>query len=63
MMTNVMIGLLADAARDARPDLWERAAGIVLDGLVARRDAPTPLPAPPLQEHELDATIRATARR
>jgi hypothetical protein len=35
----------------------------MLDGLVARRDAPTPLPAPPLEQDELEATIQATARR
>jgi AcrR family transcriptional regulator len=62
-MMNVMIGLLADAARETRPDLWERALGLMLDGLVARRDEPTPLRAPPLAENELDATIRGTARR
>ncbi len=62
-MINVMIGLLADAARERRPDLWERALGIVLDGLVASRDASTPLAVPPLNEDELDATIRGTARR
>lgn len=62
-MLSATIGMLADAARDVRPDLWERALGLVLDGLAARRDAPTPLPAPPLKEPELDATIRAGARR
>jgi AcrR family transcriptional regulator len=62
-MVNAMIGLLADAARETRPDLWERALGIVLDGMVARRDEPTPLPAPPLAQADLESTIRATARR
>jgi AcrR family transcriptional regulator len=62
-LLNIMLGLLADAARDTRPDVWERALGIVLDGLVSRRDAPTPLAVPPLEQDELEATIQAAARR
>jgi AcrR family transcriptional regulator len=62
-MINAMVGLLADAARDTRPDLWERASQLILDGLAAKRDAPTPLPVRPLDEGELDVMMRATARR
>ncbi len=62
-MLNATIGLLADASREVRPDLWERMLGIVLDGLAAQRDAPTPLAARALTEPELDATMRASARR
>ena len=61
-LVTMMIGLLADAARETRPDVWERALVLLLDGLVERRDAPTPLPAPPLSDDELVATSGATAR-
>jgi AcrR family transcriptional regulator len=44
-LIHLMVGSIADAARDVAPELWQRVLGIVLDGLVAERDAPTPLPA------------------
>jgi len=62
-MLNVMVGLLADAARDVAPEVWQRALGIVLDGLAAQRSEPTPLPAPPWTDDQLDVSIRNTVRR
>jgi AcrR family transcriptional regulator len=59
-MVNLMIGAIADATRDVAPDAWERFLGIVIDGLCQRRDAPTPLPAPPLDS---DQFATAMARR
>jgi AcrR family transcriptional regulator len=51
---NFMLGAAADLGGDVEPELWRRYAGILLDGLRARRDAPTPLAHGPLQPSQLD---------
>lgn len=47
-MVPLMIGAVADAARDVAPDVWERFLGLVLDGLSQSRAEPTRLAAEPL---------------
>jgi AcrR family transcriptional regulator len=54
-----MLDAVVDATRDIDPQTWRRALGIVLDGLAARRDEPTPLPADALDDGQLDAAMRA----
>ncbi|HEY4279936.1 MAG TPA: helix-turn-helix domain-containing protein [Conexibacter sp.] len=54
-----MLGSVLDFSHDVSPELWRRFFAIVLDGLRARRDAPTPLPAAALDEHQLDRAMAA----
>jgi AcrR family transcriptional regulator len=54
-----MIDAVVDATREVEPQAWQRALGIVLDGLAARRDGASPLPTGPLDEQQLDAAMRA----
>lgn len=56
-MLHLMLGAVADATREVAPELWRRYLGIFLDGMRAKRDAPTPLPCEPL-----DADRYAIAR-
>ena len=41
------------AAAAARPDIYRRVLGVVLDGLRPTRSGPTPLPVPPLTDADL----------
>jgi AcrR family transcriptional regulator len=54
-----MLGAVIDFTHDVAPETWRRILAIVLDGLRPRRDAPTPLPAPALDEPELDRAMDA----
>jgi AcrR family transcriptional regulator len=56
------IGFVADTTRDAAPDYWRRLLGIFLDGLATRRDAPTPLLAPPLDSEQFAASLHRRRR-
>lgn len=58
-LINMMLGTVADAARDTNPELWRRYLGLVLDGLRPGRTAPTPLPQPAPADEELDCTMQA----
>jgi AcrR family transcriptional regulator len=58
-LINMMVGTVADAARDTSPELWRRYRGLVLDGLRPARDAPTPLPQPAPGDDVLDSTMQA----
>ncbi len=63
-----LIGLTLAAGMDyishVNPDVWHRTLEIVLDGLRARRDQPTPLSVPALEPDELDRVLAArTAKR
>ena len=52
-----VVQIMLDAAgcfgRGTAPEQWRRQLGIVLDGLRARRDAPTPLPVEPMSPIDL----------
>jgi AcrR family transcriptional regulator len=52
MLTSVM-----DYTAEASPDVWRRQLTIVLDGLEARRDRPTPLPTKPLTGSQLEVAM------
>jgi AcrR family transcriptional regulator len=56
-MVHLMVGAVADATRDVAPDVWQRFLGIILDGMCARRDGPTPLPVEPLGREEFTAAM------
>lgn len=60
-----MLGALIDYTHEVDPEAWRRLLGIVVDGLRARRHAPTPLPRPPLDDADLDRAMAAwrTLRR
>jgi AcrR family transcriptional regulator len=55
----MMVDRVADTTRDASPDTWRRSLELILDGLAARRDTPSALPAPPLTDEQLDVAIAA----
>lgn len=57
-LINMMLSAVADASREANPELWRRYLALVLDGLRRERGAPTPLPQPPLGDEELDCAMR-----
>ncbi len=54
-----MLGAVVEYTRDVRPDAWRRYVVLVLDGLRARRDDATALPAASLGDAELDAAMAA----
>jgi AcrR family transcriptional regulator len=62
-LINLMVGSIGDATRDVAPDAWERFLGIVIDGLCQRRDAPTPLPAPPLDREQFATAMTRRGTR
>lgn len=53
-----VIGAVAECSRQTNPRLWRHYLTILLDGLRPRRDGPTPLPQPALDEAALDETMR-----
>lgn len=53
----LMLGTVLDFSRDIAPDLWRRYVALVLDGMRARRDDPSPLPEPALDQPQLDAAM------
>ena len=58
-LVQFMLGALIDYTGDVDPEAWRRMLGIVLDGLRTRRDGPSPLPRPPLDEAQMDRAMAA----
>jgi AcrR family transcriptional regulator len=58
-LIQLMLGAVIDFTHDVAPETWRRLLAIVLDGLPARRDAPTPLPARALDQGELERAMDA----
>jgi AcrR family transcriptional regulator len=54
-----MLGAVIDFTHDVAPETWRRVLAIVLDGLAARRDGPSPLPAPALDDAQLERAMDA----
>jgi AcrR family transcriptional regulator len=54
-----MLGAVIDFTHDVAPETWRRVLAIVLDGLAARREAPSALPAPALDDAQLDRAMDA----
>lgn len=61
-LMHFMVGFVADATRDVAPDYWQRTLQILLDGLCAGRDGPTPLPAPQLTGEQFAAAMSRRRR-
>ena len=49
-----MLGGIADATREVRPDVWRRYLELLLDGLRADRAEPAPFTVPPMEPLEMD---------
>jgi AcrR family transcriptional regulator len=60
-MLQFMVASAAIYAGDVGPDVWRRMFTIVVDGLRARRDAPTALPIGPLTHEQFEQAM-STAR-
>jgi AcrR family transcriptional regulator len=56
-MIHQAVSAITDVTRDVAPDYFERTLTLIVDGLAARRDAPTPMPAPPLDAGALVAIM------
>jgi AcrR family transcriptional regulator len=61
-LVQLMVGFIADRTRDVAPDYWERMVTILLDGMCPRRDAVTPMPAPPLEPEQFVASMASGKR-
>jgi hypothetical protein len=59
MLVSLMTGAVGDFSAGVEPQLWRRALVLQLDGLRARRDAPTPLPIGPLDAEQVDSAMAA----
>jgi AcrR family transcriptional regulator len=54
-----MLGAVIDFTHDVAPETWRRVLAIVLDGLAPRREGPSPLPAPALDDAQLERAMDA----
>ena len=58
-----MLAALVDYTGEVDALVWKRFLAIVLDGLAARRDAPSKLPRGPLDDEVFDTVVRAWKER
>jgi AcrR family transcriptional regulator len=61
-LVQFMVAALIDYTAEVDAGAWRRMLAIVLDGLRARRDGPSPLPRAPLDEAQLDRAMAAWRR-
>jgi AcrR family transcriptional regulator len=61
-MLELMLAGAIDFTRDAKPEIWRRMLGIVIDGLRADRRGPTPLGVKPMGPKELDQAMEREGR-
>jgi AcrR family transcriptional regulator len=59
LLVSLMTGAVADFSAGVEPQLWRRALALQLDGMRARREAPTPLPVGPLDQPQTDRAMAA----
>jgi AcrR family transcriptional regulator len=57
------IGEAADYTHEAAPDVWRRILCIAMDGLRPDRRRPSPMPVPPLDEEQVDCSMREWGER
>jgi AcrR family transcriptional regulator len=57
------IGEVADYTRDVAPQAWRRVLCIALDGLRPDRRRPSPMPVPPLDDEQVDCSMREWGQR
>jgi len=62
-MLHLMLGAVADFARDEDPQLWRRYVPILLGGLEPRRTGAEPLPHPPLDDERFEQAMARWHRR
>lgn len=55
-LIQIMLGAATQLTRTVSPGLWQRYLTLILDGLRASREAPTPLPHRALSQEEFDRT-------
>jgi AcrR family transcriptional regulator len=55
----MMLDTVVETTREAAPATWRRALELILDGLAAHREAPSPLPGRALTDDQLDAALAA----
>jgi AcrR family transcriptional regulator len=59
----LMLSTAADYAQDVNPRIWSRYLTLLIDGISARRDGTTPLPAPPLLPAEMETIMSQRSPR
>jgi AcrR family transcriptional regulator len=57
------IGEAADYTHEAAPDVWRRILCIAMDGLRPDRRRPSPMPVPPLDDEQVDCSMREWGQR
>lgn len=57
------IGEAADYTHEVAPEAWRRILCIALDGLRPDRRRPSPMPVPPLDDEQVDCTMREWGQR
>ncbi|MCW3033913.1 MAG: hypothetical protein QOK19_203 [Solirubrobacteraceae bacterium] len=57
------IGEAAEYTHEVAPEVWRRILCITMDGLRPDRRRPSPMPVPPLDEEQVDCTMREWGRR
>jgi AcrR family transcriptional regulator len=58
----MMISVTVEFGGQARPNLWRRYLAMLLDGLSVRRDEPSELPEPVLDDEDVEEAMRAWPR-
>jgi AcrR family transcriptional regulator len=61
-MLELMLAGAIEFTRDAKPDLWRRMLGIVIDGLKAGHRPPEPLQVTPMSNKELEQAMERSGR-
>jgi hypothetical protein len=58
----MMISVTVEFGGEARPDLWRRYLTMLIDGICERREQPTQLPEPVLDDDDMQEAMRAWPR-
>ena len=58
----MMISVTVEFGGEMRPDLWRRYLALLVDGISARRDGPTELPEPVLDDEDMREAMQAWPR-
>jgi AcrR family transcriptional regulator len=61
-LIDLMVSAIADLTSEVSPELWRRALTIIIDGLAATRQTPTPLPGQPLDRDQLATAVSKPGR-
>jgi hypothetical protein len=58
----MIISVTVEFGGEARPDLWRRYLTMLIDGICERREQPTQLPEPVLDDDDMQEAMRAWPR-